>query len=1057
MAYDGVKSLPEGEKKRKYLDISGYVQTSDSQELVYTTSEFPLISSSLNWVKEELHLSASGISSPILPIHEFLNLSRLSTLKMNFNDNLNSSIPTEIINLTALSVLELAGCYNLQGSIPTLPQIKRLDVRGNTYLQVNLSVMFERQFPRLQALWISSVSVNGSIPSSISNAPELLSLVASDCYLKRSLPTTISALSKLEYLDLSENHITGYVPSFGSNTKNLQYLTFFQNKFQGPVPESICDITSLQKLDFSSNELSNMLPSCITKLHNLNYLDVSSNSFEGIFSLDSLINELSLTESNLNSNNITIEIDENELPSKFQLESLQLQSCNMEGHIPAFFCKFTNLSTLDLSNNNLMGSIPSCLFKHQNLQYLDLSQNNIQGTMPRAFHFDPSAFMYLNLADNKLQGSLPLPSPRNIFFDLSNNQFSGGISFEVGKRLSTSRYASLSSNQLSGTIPLSFCLNGGLKIPFSIGSLNLSNNTLTGKIPSSMGNCSSLVFLHLGMNNLTGHIPNEIQQIPIAYLLLNDNFLEGIFPKFIRQFQKLEVLSLGNNRFDGRIPTFIGSFEEIKILSLRSNSFNGSMPKEISHLGQLQVLDLSMNNLSGSIPSKLGNLTMLTSRPNYSTADWGGGWIISDIQLSIRIDGVLQYLKRLHNYTSGIDLSSNILEGNIPEEIGLLQGLSMLNLSNNHLDGKIPRSVGNMTGLDSLDVSFNELSGEIPMEFTSLDSFGYINLSYNNLSGRIPDDAHFQSPGVDGLAFLGNEFLCGIPTKKHCEGDPVGPTSNKPDDNTNVNVEEEENGFWGPFLVLICKKEKWWFRYWRAVDTAASRLTGCISKNQKEKIRAFGTKGYANISLIKDTRDIQGEIPWCMLFENGIALIGESKEEVDEKLELWRHTLESKGFKLSSTKTEYLRCDSSDSGTDAGDILKYGKLVPRTNSFRYLGSIIQKDGGIEEDIRQQTQSGWEKWRLASGVLCDGKVPLKLIGKFYKTATSPAMLYGAECWAMNNRDTLKLNSSEMRMLGWICNHMRYDRIRNEYVRKKLMVAPIEAMLSQHRMRWFGHLR
>ncbi|KAI3906268.1 hypothetical protein MKW92_018381, partial [Papaver armeniacum] len=162
-----------------------------------------------------------------------------------------------------------------------------------------------------------------------------------------------------------------------------------------------------------------------------------------------------------------------------------------------------------------------------------------------------------------------------------------------------------------------------------------------------------------------------------------------------------------------------------------------------------------MNNLSGSIPSKLGNLTMLTSRPNYSTADWGGGWIVSDIQWSIRINGVVQYLKRLHNYTSGIDLSSSILEGNIPEEIGLLQGLSMLNLSNNHLDGKIPRSkVGNMTGLDSLDVSFNELSGEIPMEFTSLDSLGYINLSHNNLSGRIPEDAHFQSLGVDELAFL---------------------------------------------------------------------------------------------------------------------------------------------------------------------------------------------------------------------------------------------------------------------------------------------------------------
>jgi hypothetical protein len=35
------------------------------------------------------------------------------------------------------------------------------------------------------------------------------------------------------------------------------------------------------------------------------------------------------------------------------------------------------------------------------------------------------------------------------------------------------------------------------------------------------------------------------------------------------------------------------------------------------------------------------------------------------------------------------------------------------------------------------------------------------------------------------------------------------------------------------------------------------------------------------------------------------------KTEVDRKLELWRQTLESKGFRLSRTKTEYMRCGFS--------------------------------------------------------------------------------------------------------------------------------------------------
>jgi hypothetical protein len=43
-------------------------------------------------------------------------------------------------------------------------------------------------------------------------------------------------------------------------------------------------------------------------------------------------------------------------------------------------------------------------------------------------------------------------------------------------------------------------------------------------------------------------------------------------------------------------------------------------------------------------------------------------------------------------------------------------------------------------------------------------------------------------------------------------------------------------------------------------------------------------------ALIMDkvTRDIQGGIPWCMLFADDVILVDESMTEVDQKLELWR-------------------------------------------------------------------------------------------------------------------------------------------------------------------------
>ncbi|RCV21622.1 hypothetical protein SETIT_4G152600v2 [Setaria italica] len=73
------------------------------------------------------------------------------------------------------------------------------------------------------------------------------------------------------------------------------------------------------------------------------------------------------------------------------------------------------------------------------------------------------------------------------------------------------------------------------------------------------------------------------------------------------------------------------------------------------------------------------------------------------------------------------------------------------------------------------------------------------------------------------------------------------------------------------------------------------------------------------------------------------------------------------------------------------------------------------------------------------------------------AIRPAMLYGAECWSTKRRHFQQISVVEMRMLRWICGHTRRDRVRNEDIRDRLGVAPIEEKLIQHRLRWFGHFQ
>jgi hypothetical protein len=80
-----------------------------------------------------------------------------------------------------------------------------------------------------------------------------------------------------------------------------------------------------------------------------------------------------------------------------------------------------------------------------------------------------------------------------------------------------------------------------------------------------------------------------------------------------------------------------------------------------------------------------------------------------------------------------------------------------------------------------------------------------------------------------------------------------------------------------------------------------------------------------------------------------------------------------------------MECDFSATTQEEGDVILDGQVVPKKDTFRYLGSMLQKDGDIDEDVSHRIKADWLKWHRASGVLYDYRVPLKLKGKFYRTA------------------------------------------------------------------------
>ncbi|KAA3467768.1 receptor-like protein 12 [Gossypium australe] len=581
-------------------------------------------------------------------------------------------------------------------------------------LYIYLSWNPEFKFPKtnwsgpLKSLQVSSPYLQ-ELPDSIGNIRSLEILDLSHSNLRRPTPVSLGNLTQLEYLDLSHNNLSGPIPWSVFNLTHVQFLDFSENKLEGSLPSQVSGLSQLSILLLDHNFLSGRVPTWLFSLPSLVKLRLNNNKLNGNFELDKLsecskLEQLSLSDNALSS--FTSASNANySLPN---LVSLELSSCNIS-EFPNFnscpreedmFLKLKNLKTLDLHKSPLSvsdNSNPSFVLPH--LDTLWLSSCNI--TKFSNFLTMQESLTYLDISNNSIQ-------------DLAHNNLSGVIPKCLGLR--NIFILDLEMNRFHGNIP-DFCVEENHRLQ----TLNLNNNDFDG-LPKSLANCVDL-----------------------------------------------EVLNLGNNKINDIFPHWLGNLPRLQVLVLRSNYFHGQIThfENESHFSTLRILDLSHNKFSGFLPT-----TYFTSfQGMMSLADVQMGYIGAEdtyyrVSVVVTMKAVDIELEKILTVFAAIDMSSNKFEGTIPETVGNLISLQVLNFSHNHLAGHIPSSLGNLEALESLDLSCNKLVREIPSELTGLNFLEVLNLSENQLVGLIPQGKQINTFLND--SYVGNTGLCGFPVSKSC-------------------------------------------------------------------------------------------------------------------------------------------------------------------------------------------------------------------------------------------------------------------------------------------------
>ncbi|KAJ9679064.1 hypothetical protein PVL29_021097 [Vitis rotundifolia] len=709
------------------------------------------------------------------------------------------------VNFSSLTILDLS-CNNLISSkfdwLSDLSSLVILDLSHNK---------FHGPIPRglvnmtsLRFLYLSFNGLTSDIPLWLYHIPAIERLDLSVNNFQGKVPSGIENLTSLTRLDLSDNALEGEIlPSLGSlcnfqllnssynkHGRSLEFLYLGWNKFSGHLPDQLGQCKSLFHLSIPGNSFYGPLPMSIGGFSSLSNLDISENSLEGVVTEKHFANLTKLDDLRAYSNRLTLQVSSNWIPP-FQLTSVDLKSWHLGPQFPAWLQTQKNLEYVNISNTGISDFIPDWFGNMCDgieafpfsMCVIDLSHNQLRGSIPSLLWGQ-----YIYLGSNSLTGPPPQLSLSAIEVDLSNNLLKGSLSPLICRRVDGEN---------------------------SLVTLDLPGNLLSGELPDCWDNWPGLALLNLGDNEFTGPVPTSMGSLPyLSWLYLHNNYLSGMFPP-LENCTNLVVIDLSENRFSRSVPMWIGNnLSSLVVLALSSNNFNGSIPLELCHLDSLQILDLGNNGLSGNIPRCFGNFSGFIFETFIPTA-----WL------------VVKRIRYEYNYTlgllTGIDLSSNKLSGEIPEELTALHSLIFLNLSENHLEGKIPIQIGSMKSLESLDLSMNKLSGVIPQSISTISLLSYLNLPFNNLSGKIPSGTQIQ--GFSPLSFIGNHELYGPPLT-NTRGEEViaeGPTQDQTDEDDSGWIDMKwfyasmplgfAVGFWavlGPLAV----NRAWRYAYFKFVE-----------------------------------------------------------------------------------------------------------------------------------------------------------------------------------------------------------------------------------------------
>nr|KAG5693522.1 hypothetical protein BaRGS_006224 [Batillaria attramentaria] len=186
-------------------------------------------------------------------------------------------------------------------------------------------------------------------------------------------------------------------------------------------------------------------------------------------------------------------------------------------------------------------------------------------------------------------------------------------------------------------------------------------------------------------------------------------------------------------------------------------------------------------------------------------------------------------------------------------------------------------------------------------------------------------------------------------------------------------------------------------------------------------------------------------------FADDIALLSHKQQDAQEKLNRVAEEAEKTGLKINISKTEVMRVNHK----QHDPIQLHQEDIKEVDKFIYLGSVVSKDGGTDEDIKSRTNKARHAFRTLRPIWRSTALSLRNKIRIFNSNVKSVLLYGSETWRTTKTGSHRLQTFINRCLRNILN-IRYPLvITNQDLWERTRQVPIEQEIKKRKWGWIGH--